>query len=428
MNSPSNQKKNKKAKRKGKGKASENDAKPEKPYDLVQAIDGAALTLNDLREGKEGEAKEGEAKEGKKMITSTVQAETSVDIQGLIPGKKYFFRLAGSLTVERRKGPETLHFVCCEDVEIGCPAARPNAPAIPTGSATKSSLKMKWKAPEHPNGSPIEEYKLEVQQAGSALGFTEKYSGELREYSMVDLLPGSAFSFRVSAKNEIGWSPWSDIAHASTGAGVPLPSVAPSLVVSSPASLTVRWPPLPDALTNGAPVIGYSVEISKGGNADSNDEWGDFYPEHDGDARTVQCVVKRLNPNCRYRLRLAASNKVGRSQFSNVLECLTVASAPAAPSPPRLQTTKGATGAGADAAAMAVPGMEGGDVPMQHLKVRQIPPPTMPFTHPPTPSPCPPPPPPNHAFHPPLPVPCSCFPASSLSHRGIFVALCSPSA
>jgi hypothetical protein len=282
LNSPSHQKKNKKAKRKGKDTKA--DLLPEKPYDLVSTIDNASLKLTDRgkeSEGKGGEEKvaagmsavsadagagsagavavpgadarnaiatfstgeevyfkpravdakhgptatihdgtvsegnqiqvclrdgtymwvalsdirktataggEGEGNEvgGAKAIQkpqkpqSMVQATACVDISALLPGKQYSFRLACSVTVEQQKGPLTIDFVCCEDLILECPAARPNAPAAPTSSSTKSSLKIKWKQPEQLNGSNVLNYSLEVCQGDPNSGqeFSEIYMGE----------------------------------------------------------------------------------------------------------------------------------------------------------------------------------------------------------------------------------------------------------
>lgn len=95
------------------------------------------------------------------------------------------------------------------------------------------------------------------------------------------------------------------------------PSIIPILSDEEPNSITLRWRPAPH--DGGAPLLGYQVECNRLGSPD----W----------IRTAPPIVLRpellltgLDPPYRYQFRVAALNAVGRSDYSELSDVLTVSS------------------------------------------------------------------------------------------------------
>lgn len=207
----------------------------------------------------------------------------------------------------------------CGRATITTPPGRPSAPGAPSSAgASRTGLKVRWQRASE-RGSPIVEYVLEMAPAGGA--YAEVYRGPEVVTSISGLLPGSRWTFRVLATNEIGCSDWSDVSELATSASVPLPPRTLRVVAASPRSVQLSWEaPMRD---NGAPVTAYALEVSD----ESRD--GDFRPAYTGSSTHFEHTG--LTPDSEYRYRVRATNAVGNSEYSEVCETRTHGCAPEAP-------------------------------------------------------------------------------------------------
>jgi Fibronectin type III domain len=180
----------------------------------------------------------------------------------------------------------------------------------------------------------IVQFELQMRQLSAAESDEAVASELLEEFKTVyqgpdiswlcsDLLLGTTYQFRARASNNIGASKWSKPVAASTKAQVPDPVGAGSieLVESTGSSLTVRWHK--PAANGGARILRYVVDIKN-----TNQEHAPFDRAYAGPA--MRRVITNLQPLCTYTVRIAAVNKVGRSQPSEVF-FQTTGMPPAAP-------------------------------------------------------------------------------------------------
>ena len=95
------------------------------------------------------------------------------------------------------------------------------------------------------------------------------------------------------------------------------PDIIPILSDEEPNSITLRWAPV--SHDGGAPLMGYQVECNRLGTPD----WIRTSPPV---VLRPELVLTGLEPPYRYQFRVAALNAVGRSEYSDISDVLTVSS------------------------------------------------------------------------------------------------------
>ena len=119
--------------------------------------------------------------------------------------------------------------------------------ATPIGQAAPSleavsgfEIKVTWDAPEHPNGV-ITEYQLEMRAAsGKNSQFASIYTGEKKSFAHVNLVPDSAYEYRISASNGAG-TVKSDRGRAQTLQAPPKSLGAPTVTKIKATTATFKW-------------------------------------------------------------------------------------------------------------------------------------------------------------------------------------------
>ncbi|XP_066267378.1 fibronectin type-III domain-containing protein 3A-like isoform X1 [Branchiostoma lanceolatum] len=183
------------------------------------------------------------------------------------------------------------------------------------GKPKANSLQIKWAPPDYDGGSPPTEYLVDmVMDDCTSL---EVYKGPEMECTIINLLPGRTYAFRVKAFNRVGGGPVSEPSVFTTGAGPPDAPSEPVLTCKAPTAALVSWQ-MPAG--NGAEVVEYRLEW--------NCVDGTFSQLYAGQANSYE--VKGLSPASYYYFRVQAVNSAGVGPFSPVATCQTPASSPSA--------------------------------------------------------------------------------------------------
>ena len=207
------------------------------------------------------------------------------------------------------------------------------APAAGVGSG---EVKLSWTAPAS-NGSAITDYQIQSSLDGTTWSAVDDPVSAATGHTLANLTGGTAYQFRVAAKNAIGTGPWS----ASVTATPVGPPAAPSglAVAVAPADgvgsgrVKLSWTP---AAGNGSAITDYLVERSIDGVT--------WTAVDDGVSTSTTSTVGGLINGTQYRFRVAASNAVGTGSWSATVTATPVGS-PEAPSELTAQVAP-ATGVG----------------------------------------------------------------------------------
>jgi hypothetical protein len=87
-------------------------------------------------------------------------------------------------------------------------ASPPQAPSLQLLSTGADRIGVQWNAPND-NGASIDAYQLEADNWWTNSSFAQVFQGNAFNYTHVNLLPASRYSFRLRAQNSIGYSNWS---------------------------------------------------------------------------------------------------------------------------------------------------------------------------------------------------------------------------
>ncbi|XP_074660014.1 twitchin-like [Tubulanus polymorphus] len=202
--------------------------------------------------------------------------------------------------------------------------SKPEGPLVPT-DVQADQISLKWKEPLEDGGDPVNNYILEKRPVGSkdwqkVSSFISSPSATVR-----NLDEGTEYEFRVMAENKYGVSEplvVTEPIKAKHPFDKPSASGSPVVEDVTEDSVTLAWePPRKDG---GAPITGYVVEKRKKG--DKN--WTKAIP---GDCPGTGCTVKGLKEGEEYEFRVAAVNKAGPGDFSEITEPVKCRAPPRAP-------------------------------------------------------------------------------------------------
>ncbi|XP_015197385.2 fibronectin type-III domain-containing protein 3A isoform X3 [Lepisosteus oculatus] len=205
-----------------------------------------------------------------------------------------------------------------ETLLVQTPAVPPG-PCLPprvVGKPRAREVQLRWGAPPVDGGSPVSCYSLEVCPAQTE-EHREVYQGPELECTIVSLLPGRTYCFRLRAANKAGYGPFSERCEVTTAPGAPDQCKSPHVACKSPTCAIVSWEP---PAGNGANVTEYRLEW---GAAE-----GCMQICYSGPALSHE--MKGLLPATTYFCRTQAVNVAGAGPFSEVVLCITPSSVPAA--------------------------------------------------------------------------------------------------
>ncbi|XP_045472240.1 fibronectin type-III domain-containing protein 3A isoform X2 [Harmonia axyridis] len=229
-------------------------------------------------------------------------------VEGLSPGCEYRFKVRAINRIGRSPWSDDLVVIS---------GAAPPCQLCPPTLSVKSShiVHVEWKEPKC-NGAPIKEYRLEMNSTEPDKAFEPVYEGLDLQYEVKNLVPATAYDFRVAAVNSAGPSPFSEISTVTTPASPPS-AVSFTKHSSTPTTISLHWN---EPLHNGSEITGYKIEI------------GDRHIPVEAPASFYE--ITSLQCNTTYKIRIQAVNSIGDGPFSSILR---VATLKFPPSPPKLQ-------------------------------------------------------------------------------------------
>lgn len=232
----------------------------------------------------------------------TLALATSCEISGLTNGTAYTVKVTARNVLGQ--GPASAESASATPKDV------PYAPNAPIATVGDGKLTLSWVAPGD-GGSPILSYTL-VDTEDSSLNCTVLAPSTSCEIG--DLVNGTEYSFKVSAKNAIGDSAFSTVSAPATPLGLPdEPGIAELRYASG--SITVSWSE--PILDGGSPVVTYVVTASPGGKTCATDQ--------------LECTVSGLTNGTEYTFTVKARNKVGLGPASEPSDPIAPWAAPSAP-------------------------------------------------------------------------------------------------
>ncbi|XP_050997423.1 fibronectin type III domain containing protein 3C1-like [Acomys russatus] len=238
--------------------------------------------------------------------------EVTVPLHDLQPCKVYFLRVTIIKDAEHRSVSEVVSFTT--------PGCEPDAPLAPTLiNRTKNSLNLQWKGCND-NGSKISGFLLEWDE-GKGEDFKSCYTGPMKQHKICKLSASTKYSFRLAAKNNFGFSNFSEIAVFYTSGNTPPAPLPPKLKEAGAHSLSLEW----CAPTNPNPndTLTYVLEMEE-----AKSKLG-FKPKYNGE--DLSCTLRNLQRNTTYKFRIFAYNLEGRSNSSGEVKYSTRPARPGCP-------------------------------------------------------------------------------------------------
>lgn len=235
-------------------------------------------------------------------IDDGVSTETGYTVGDLANGATYSFRVTAHNEVGDGPPSEPIR---------ATPMWMPAAPADLTATRGGSGeVMLAWTAPAA-NGSAITDYAIESSGDGVTWTTVDHAASAGTAVTVGGLTNGSPYSFRVAALNGVGQGLWSDQV-AATPTGTPAvpgglsAAVAPVAGVRS-GQVKLTWTAPSD---NGSAISDYLIEQSVDGTT--------WTTVPDGVSTSTTSSVAGLTNGSQYWFRVAATNAVGRSEWSTI--------------------------------------------------------------------------------------------------------------
>lgn len=228
-------------------------------------------------------------------------------LSGLTAGTTYVVRISAANAIGPKISPTYWEVT---------PSSANTAPGQVTGllvTPGSGSVALTWSAPGN-GGSAITDYIIERSTDGT--NWTPVVDGEntSTSYTVTGLTNGTAYQFRVAAKNVVGTGSYSTTSSGTPVSGSTVPNQVTGLTVSAgvgQANLTWTAP-----ADGGAPISDYAIEISTDGVT-----WTQVA---DGTSSLTSYTVTGLTPGSSYRFRVAAINSVGTGPASTASAAQTI--------------------------------------------------------------------------------------------------------
>jgi outer membrane biosynthesis protein TonB len=240
---------------------------------------------------------------GSSPRTKTVSADvTSTTIASLTDGDSYRFTVTATNSVGDSPASDASSSVI--------PAPAPTVADAPTGAtaiAGDGTATVSWTAPDSDGGSPVTRYTVIGYDDGVA-ATTQTVGGELTSAAITGLTDGDAYTFTVTATNNVGESAPSAPSAAVTPQVPATVPGAPTAVTATAgdATATVLWT-APDS-DGGSPLTRYTVTAYDGAIAARHTQVG----RH----RTSTTITGLTNGDT-YTFTVTATNSVGDSAPSD---------------------------------------------------------------------------------------------------------------
>jgi hypothetical protein len=227
---------------------------------------------------------------------------TSRNVIGLLNGTSYTFRV--SAISAGGTGAAT--------VSTPVVAGAPTAPRNLTITPQRGKVNLSWTAPSSSGGLPLTGYRIQ-QRIGTGAWTTVVAKAPIAPTTAeVAVSTSDTYSFRVIALNLQRASAPSNVVTAEVLAAPITKPGKPTAVVAKAGkkkgSLKVTWKA--PAVTGGAPITSYKVEVRKGKGA-----WTVAKPAAKAKAKP-KVTLRKLDSKSKYKVRVSAVNSAGTSKAS----------------------------------------------------------------------------------------------------------------
>lgn len=218
---------------------------------------------------------------------------TSAEVTGLTRGTAYTFKLAAKNATGT--GPQT-----AATASVTMPATVPGAPTGVSAAPGNQFAVVSWTAPADDGGSPIVGYTITAYVGGAELFFLD-YDDTDTTHAFGGLDNGTAYTFKVAARNAEGTGAQSTASNAvtPTGAGVPGAPTGATATAGN-AQATVSW--TAPTSNGGSAITGYVVTPYVGAVAQTSRTFA---------STATSQVVTGLTNGTTYTFKVAAKNIVG---------------------------------------------------------------------------------------------------------------------
>jgi titin len=200
------------------------------------------------------------------------------------------------------------------------PKTVPGAPTAPAATPGNTTATVHWTAPASTGGSAITGYVVTPFKAGVAQP-AQTFNTAAVSDVVTGLTNGTAYTFKIAAKNAVGTGAQSVATAAVTPRTVPGAPTAPAATAGN-GTATVHW--TAPASTGGSAITGYVVTPFKAGVAQ---------PAQTFNTAAVSDVVSGLTNGSSYTFKVAAKNVAGTGVQSVATTALVVGT-PVAPATP----------------------------------------------------------------------------------------------
>jgi titin len=233
------------------------------------------------------------------VTANTGTTSTTALVTGLANGTAYAFRVSA----RNAAGVGTV-----SSTIASTPFTSASSPLALAASPGDSSVVLSWSAPTSDGGSPVTGYRIE-QSSNGGLNWTVVVvdtASTTTTHAVTGLTNGTAYVFRVSARNASGVGATSSLTSA-TPASVP---AAPTALAATPSDGAVSLTWSAPANTGGSSITGYAIELS----STSGSSWTTAIA-NTGTSVTA-AVITGLTNGINYVFRVSALNAVGISAAS----------------------------------------------------------------------------------------------------------------
>ena len=264
-----------------------------------------------------------EKRETNRSMWSNVSVEvteTFIKVKRLVKNKEYVFRVKAVNKIGEGVPLESA------PVQAKNPFTVPSAPGKPHASSiNKSSLLLSWGRPESDGGNEITGYFIERKDKKSQtwVHATRLPVPNLHR-KINDLYEGKSYQFRISAKNDAGVGPTSEISDLITCVEeIYPPGKASDLLVVDSSSNYVQLSWKPPIYDGGDENVTYKVEAQEKNTSD----WCLVAK----DITTLEYSADKLKPETDYMLRVLAGNKAGYGEPVTTEDFVTTVDKPSLP-------------------------------------------------------------------------------------------------
>lgn len=242
----------------------------------------------------------------------TASTSTSITVTGLTNGTSYVFRVKAVTSI----GTGTASATSAAQLVAAAPG-QPNAPTISNGNTQATAT---WTAPAS-NGCAITAYKIEYSSNSGSTWTVFSSSVSTLSSTVTGLTNGTAYVFRVSASNCMGFGAASAASTSVTPNPTPAASSTLTVTGAGSSTVTLNW----TAVVSSPAVSDYLVEYSTDGGV----TWSTY---NDGTSTTTSATLTGLTVGQNYNFRVSAVNSVGVGTPSGSSASVAVATVPATPS------------------------------------------------------------------------------------------------